>query len=258
MIGISSACFYPINTEDTLPIIKDMGFGRIEVFINSNQEFSLKNMKELKVYCDDNGMKINSIHPFTSFAEPTLFFSNYQRRYEDGIELYKKYFYNSASICAKYFVFHGALSVQRISVERYAEIFYDLSIFAKCEGITLCQENVSRCICGKKEYLFELDKLLGDNINYTLDLKQANRLGYNPIEFIDGIGQKIKLCHINDFDGNYECLLPCMGNFDFKEFKSKMDSNNYKGDYIIEVYSDNYNDYKEIEKSKTLLENIIN
>lgn len=39
-IGLSSACFYPdVLTEDSIKLIKDIGFTSGEIFLNSNSEY---------------------------------------------------------------------------------------------------------------------------------------------------------------------------------------------------------------------------
>ena len=49
-------------------------------------------------------MRLPPVHPYTSFAEPNFFFSDYPRRFDDGLELYKQYFHASAEFGARFFV----------------------------------------------------------------------------------------------------------------------------------------------------------
>ena len=90
--------------EKTLSLISDMGFSGIEVFLNSNSEFSMDYIRQFKSSCDGLGLQVMSVHPFTAFAEPQFFFSNYDRRFTEGLELYKKYFSSAAYLGATYFL----------------------------------------------------------------------------------------------------------------------------------------------------------
>ena len=94
---MSSACFYPLETEKAVRKCGEMGFKNIEIFVNSYCELNGNIRNDIKSICDYYGMKVCSVHPFTSFAESFVFFGSYDRRIDDGIEFYKNYY-----ICNKY------------------------------------------------------------------------------------------------------------------------------------------------------------
>mgnify|MGYP003298487249 CR=1 FL=1 len=98
-IGASSACLYPMETEKAFLHIAQLGFTDSEIFINSRCELERPFLKELQAV--QNAYKINiiSLHPHSSFAEGYNFFSNYERRFNDGVEDYKRYF-EAAAILA--------------------------------------------------------------------------------------------------------------------------------------------------------------
>jgi sugar phosphate isomerase/epimerase len=256
MIGLSTASFYPLETEKVIEKISKLGFNVIEVFFNTTSELTMEYVLDLKKICDEYGVKVNSIHPFTSFAEPYFFFTDYVRRFNDGCDLYEKYFNLAAVLGAKIFNFHGDLLQRKTTPDEYAEIYYKLYTVAKKHEILFSQENVSRCLSGKSDFLKKLSDILGDNIYFTLDIKQANRAGEDPYSFVEKIGNKIVLVHINDFNEENDCLLPCYGKYDLKKIKKKLDEKEFKGYYIIEVYSQNYKELKEIEQSKNMLEKL--
>lgn len=257
MVGISSACFYPQKTEETVSLIAGLGYARAEFFLNTHSEFSHGFLSELKRMCEASGITPVSVHPYFSFAESNTFFSDYDRRFDDGLELYKKYFYSAAAFGAKFFNLHGAFLQVNMPPEVYAERYTLLRRAALVEGIDLCQENVSRCLCGKADYLKALKDILGEDVSFTLDIKQANRAGEDPLTLAEIMGDKIKLCHINDFDAKNECLLPCSGTFDISKFLGLLKKFGYSGDLITEVYSDNYFCLDEIKASKKRLEKIL-
>lgn len=253
--GISTACFYPDTIENSLQKIKGLNYKNIEVFFNTYSEYSDDFISYLKSFSEDNGIDIVSAHPFTSFAEPYYFFSDYKRRYDDGIEIYKYIFHQIAKIGCKIFQFHGAFSNQRISPERYAEIYMDLKKTAEYEGVAFSQENVGRCLCGKKSYIQELKNILGDDISFTLDFKQAKRAGETPDSLALAM-KNINMVHINDYSEEEECLLPCSGILDILKVKRTLDDIGFSGIYMTEVYSKNYNNISEITESKEKLERL--
>ncbi len=259
LLGISSACFYPEKTENTVSVIAELGYTRAEFFLNTHREFSSAFLSELKKMCLFSGITPVSVHPYTSFAEPNFFFSDYPRRFDDGLELYKQYFQASAEFGARFFVFHGGLCRQRAKMppERYAERYAVLHDTALAEGVTLCQENVVDHLCGNSEYVGSLKKLLGKNIAFALDLKQANRAGEDPMIFAEMMGQQLMHCHVNDFDPEHSCLLPGFGDFDIRELYRRLNMSGYQGDLITEVYSNNYTSLDEIVQSRKKLQKIL-
>ena len=119
----------------------------------------------------------------------------------------------------------------------------------------LSQENVSRCLCGQKSYIEKLKKLLGKEISFTLDLKQAGRAGEDPKE-LAVVMRDINMVHINDSTADEDCLLPCMGKVNLLEIKNILDGLKFDGFFMTEVYSQNYNNFSEISESKIKLKRL--
>jgi len=106
--GISTACFYPQYTEDALRTLAGHFPECVEVFINAACELEPEYLRSLRQIAEDAGIKIISLHPYTSGLEPMFFFSNYDRRYDEGLELYKKMSQAANLLGAGIIVFHGA------------------------------------------------------------------------------------------------------------------------------------------------------
>lgn len=67
-IGISSACFYPdINLEDSIKLMKSLGFNRGEIFFNCPSEFTEEFTEILLEESKKHEFFINSVHAFSSF-----------------------------------------------------------------------------------------------------------------------------------------------------------------------------------------------
>jgi len=256
-IGISTACYYPLELENTVQHINDCNVKVIEVFFNTISEFSVEFIKILKNKCDFYGIKVVSVHPFTSFMEPFLFFSPYEKRYNDGFELYKSFFEYTTMIGADIFNFHGEQQNHyEVEIDKYCEVYHKLFTIAKSFGVCFSQENVSRCLPGKLDFISKMSEKLGNDVYFTLDLKQAHKIGEDPVSFIDSLKNKIIHIHLNDCNKTQDCLLPGTGNYNFFELYKKLNKYKYNGSFIIEVYRQNYDLYDEIQQSVNYINNI--
>lgn len=248
-IGVSSACFFPYDTVESLNICADCGFNTAEIFANTHSELMGTYLEDTKKTAVERGLRITSIHPFTSGYEYILFFAGYDKRIDDAIEYYKNYFAAAAHLGAKYVIFHGDNKrAPFVGIERYAEIFSRLDEAAKPFGIRVSQENVSTSHVGSPENMRKLRELLPD-IQFTFDIKQACRGGYDPFDMLSAMGKNVCHVHLNDWDGG-DCALPCRGSCDLKGLVSKLDEVNYRGDYILEVYRRNFNDGEDLSASR--------
>jgi len=258
--GISTACFYPMYPEEAMKIISNVGVSVCEVFFNCFSELEKPILKQLKSIAHDGGVSITSVHPFLSGIEGFLFFSAYDRRAKDGLDIYKRIFEAAAFLGADYFVLHGApKNGMFLGMEKYAENYLAIAEGAKEFGITLTHENVCRTVTANADFVRDFKKALGDNANFTFDLKQCIRAGQNPFEMIDAMGGCIRNVHINDYDMvKKECRLPFDGNCDIESVINKLCSAGYDGNYIIEVYSDNYSCHEDISVSAQKLADFIN
>lgn len=257
MIGISSACFYPMLTENTLEHLAKTGVSVIEIFCNTESELTPSFADEMRRKCDACGISIVSVHPYTSFAEPYYFFSDYARRTDDATELYKRFFEATNRFGATLFQFHGDRKDSGIATEVYAERYVRLFRLAKEQGVTFCQENVCRCRSAELSFLTELSDRLGDEVRFTLDLKQAHRSGVDPLDIVSVLGKKIAHLHVNDRNGAEDCLLPGYGTFDFASFSDRMAQLDYRGHWMIEVYSQNYGNDSELCRSVEYLKHTV-
>ena len=179
-IGISSACFYPLDTIESLRQCVKGGFTSAEIFINTYSEMSGEYYKEMKAYIDGAGLEIVSIHPFTSGYENVIFFTGYDRRIEDGIEFYKTYFDFAARLGAKFVVFHGNnMKTKFCGFEKYAEIFTRINECAHTFGVELIHENTTWCVAREAAGITELRRACPD-MKFVFDAKQSCRGRADP------------------------------------------------------------------------------
>lgn len=256
-IGISTACFYPMDTEKSLKFLGDSGVKTTEIFLNSPSEVSPPFIKSLKEIADFYGMKVVSLHPLTSFAESYMLFSDYKRRFFDTKEWYKKYYDAGNLLGAKYLIIHGDMKTNHISDEEYFDRFAIMMQDGKSSGIEVVQENVNRYRSESPEFLKKMKAYIGNDLKFVLDIKQAVRSGHGVSEFVNVIGRDIVHIHISDNKKGFDCLLPGDGNFDFKYFVKKMNNLSYSGDFIVEVYSDCFDEKNQVIKKYEIFKNRI-
>lgn len=250
--GISTACFYPEALEDTVLEIARLKTDTAEVFINTETEFSAAFVAELRARFDAHGIRVISVHPYTSPMEGQLLLSEYTRRTEDGIQQYRRYFAAAQALGAKYFTFHGERSIIRDVDEADAE--RKLGVYARlCEiageyGMILAQENVAWCKSESPAYLRRLHDRV-PALCFTLDIKQGHRAGHSWSEYLEAVGDRLVNIHINDFDDTHSCLLPGEGVVDFEAFFSRLHALGYDRQVLIEVYRGDYQDTEQINRS---------
>lgn len=247
-IGISSACFYPMDTVESLNECLKAGFDTAEIFVNTDSELQGGYFDGMKNFIRSNGMKIVSIHPYTSGFENILFFCGYEKRIVDGIEYYKKYFNCAAELGAKFVVFHGNnMRTKFCGFETYCSIFERINDTAKTFGVELLHENTTWSVAREPDGIKKLRETDPD-MRFVFDAKQANRGGYSPYDVMEAMGDKIAHVHINDWaDG--QCRPPFAGELDLQRIIKNLDKINYKGDMVLEVYRENFGEASELSES---------
>ena len=239
-IGISSSCYYPLVTEQAFRRVCETGAKTAEIFFNAESELTPAFLSELNRIRAYYGVRIPSIHPFSSFMESNHLFSVYERRFWDTLELYRRFFAAAQTLGASIFVVHGIKNISKspdaLSFERYRILMDE----AKKYGVTFAQENVVLHRGEDPDYLLNMKKALGEDFRVVLDLKQARRAKVEISDFLQKAGEMICHVHVSDGSGTHDCLPPGEGNVDFAAFFAAMEKLAYRGDYIIELYSDGY------------------
>lgn len=254
-IGLSSASFYPnVITEDSIKVMKKIGFDLGEVFLNTPSEYDFEFGKKLVEEKEKYDFYINSVHCFSSQFEPYLF-DKYKRRREDMLKYFRKVCKIGKMLGANCYTFHGMRfeNLKTLDLNFIIDIYNELLYICLEEGIQLAQENVSWCMSSNLNFLELLIEKLRYTLKFTLDVKQAYKASVEPIEYIDIMGKNIINFHINDRDENNVCLLPGKGNVDLQKIVLKLKEMGYNGNGIIEVYSNNYKNYSELLEAKKYL-----
>lgn len=258
-IGVSTACLYPMETERSLDTLLSLGFRRFELFLNCFSEVKEDYVRSLREKLDASGAQALSVHPFTSAFENMLFFSDYARRTEDGLTLYRDYFRAANLLGASILVLHGQRNYHHSSLtdEEYCRRYQRLFWLGQEYGITVAQENVNAFRSEKASFIRRMRDILGDECAFVLDLKQAVRAGEQPFDMLDAMKGKLVHLHLNDHTLQKDCLLPGQGHFDWNRYFQEVADSGYAGEGVIEVYRGDFARVEELLASKKLLESCL-
>lgn len=257
--GISTACLYPMELEKALPVLISMEFRLFEIFINTFSEMKKEYIAELKKIAEDSGSVVRSIHPFTSGFESFLLFSDYERRFQDGLDFYRRYFETANLLGAQILVLHGQRAEKRgeISEESYFEHYARLFELGKTFGVTVAQENVNLFRSEDPAFIRRMKAYLRDSCAFVLDIKQAVRAGKDPFDMCAAMGEKLVHIHINDNTPQSDCLLPGTGGMDYRALLAVLKEFGYSGDFIIEVYRRSFGALEELLDAKRTVESFL-
>lgn len=252
--GMSTACLYPALLEKAFRFIAENGVGTAEIFVNSHCELSDPYRGEMLALQREYGVEVVSVHPYTCPMEPMMLFTAYERRVDDMLDYYKRYFEYMNLFGARILVLHGNKPQNDCPDERYFERYLRLWEAAKEFGVIPAQENVSRCTGGRLDFLIKMKRVLGDRAAFVLDTKQALRAGSDPIEMVKALGGNIKHVHFSDSGKAGDCLKFGSGEYDNKSLFTELKQVGFDGSVILELYRDGYSDKSELPENYRLLD----
>lgn len=234
--GVSTACLYPIEAEKAFRQLAENGIKTAEIFVNSHCELSDPYRGEMLAVQKEYGVDVISVHPFTCGIEPMMLFTAYERRVADMLDYYKHFFDYMSLFGAEYFILHGNKPQNPFPDEKYFERYLKLQETAEQFGICVLQENVARCTSRDLDFLVKMKEALGDKAAFVLDVKQARRSGYDPLDTVRALGENIRHVHFSDSGKSGDCLKFGFGEYDSLAFFRELKSCGYGGYLIIELY----------------------
>lgn len=255
--GVSTASLYPLQTEDALRTLGELGVRNVEIFVNDISETGGDVLREIQSVISAYGLNVVSAHPFSSPMETLFLFSDYKRRVETIIDMYKRYFEFMQAVGAGIFVLHGAAKDARCTEPVYVERFLRLCDIAAPYGAVIAQENVHYCKSGKIEFLKMMKKECGGRARFVLDVKQAIRAGYDPLDIADAVGDSVIHLHISDNREGADCVPVGKGSYDFEKLIRRLHAQGFDGAALLELYRGGYGDYSELKESSDRLWEII-
>lgn len=256
-IGISSSCFYPMLAEESFEKVCSFGIRTAEIFFNSTEELKPPLFQKFIEIKNNYGVSVNTIHPFTAFAEPFMLFGGYERKVHECIEYYKQYFEAAEKLGAKAVIIHGGNPPQTKEKEDYyIDVFGRLCDAADDFDVLPATEIVVKRMGQNLDFLSRMKNALGERFKTVLDIKQCRRSGVSEFDFIDRFASDIIQVHISDYNEELDCIAPGEGLYDFKKLFTALQNNGYDSSAIIELYNWSYNDENQIKKSRIFLENL--
>lgn len=247
-LGISSACFYPELTEKAIEKLCSHHIPVIELFYNSFCECSPSFLEGIKKQTDDANITIKALHPFSAAMESYFLFSDYERRWQDGTEMYRMFFENAQRLGADFVIMHGDRCTNRIDNKAYFERYAALYQLGKQYQITLVQENVVGYRSQHDAFISEMHHYLGDQCAFVFDIKQAARAHQDPVAMLQAMGDRLVHMHLSDNTEHHTCLLPLKGTCDFRKIVNLTDAAK-RCSKVVEVYRDAYRDDDELFSS---------
>ena len=255
-LGISTASFYPMETELALEEIGKAGVKDTEIFFNCESELKDSFIDILLGIKEKYSLNITAVHPTMSLAESFMIFSAYERRFHEALKEYRRYSEVANALGAKYIIMHGGKPNGILTDEEYCERYMALKEQTLKNGVTVLQENVVKYRSGDVEFLRSMREILGKDAEFCFDIKQSIRSGYLPMDLVEEFYDNIKHYHISDHSVAGDCLLPGDGKFDFGGFFEFLNERGYNGALITEVYRFSYKNYDDIFNShKKIVEN---
>ncbi len=252
-VGMSLACLYPMEPENVIPCAREIGVNVCEIFLNTVSELEEPYLQMLRDECDRHGLKVHSIHPFTSSMENYIFFSPYPRRIEDAMAFYRRYATAAKILGAGVVNIHGDRGLGIADFDSYVECLGPLRHLQNETGICFSLENVYYNSVNHPEFTVRLRQRVGD-VRFTFDIKQAAKGSQDPYAVAEAMGEAVVNFHVNDYDGDHICLLPGCGVVDHKRIFDILAANHYVGPALIEVYRKNFSRLQEVLDSKKYLE----
>ncbi len=256
-IGISTASLYMReNIEDAIVTLRELGAKVTECFLETYTEYTPEFARLLKSRIGD--LKVHSVHVHTMHYEPELFSDNV-RQHQAALELYKNVLGLGQLLGAKCYTMHGRGRIKRsVNYDNYEAVgkrLNKLSDIAGDYGIFLCLENVEWAYYNRVGF-FKAVSEYAPNLKAVLDVKQARLSGDDVYSYIGEMGNKLKTVHLSDIDENGKRCLPGKGITDFKELFSALKENGFDGEMLLEVYSGDYGEVKELSDSLEYLREI--
>lgn len=257
-IGLSTATFFGKSlTEDSLSLIRESGASCAEVFLTTFCEYESDFGDLLAKRRGD--LKIHSVHTLTNQFEPQLS-NRAERTRNDAFILLDKVCLTMQKLGAKYYTFHGASIIKKsmlnVNYEYESECIKRIMQTIASYGGELTFENVHWARYNRPEFIERMLEFIPD-LKTCLDIKQAMQSGIDYKEYLKVAGKTIRTVHVCDWKDSGALCPPGKGIFDFKEFFSRLKDVGYDGPVMIELYSRDYDDYREVYDSVEYLKNLL-
>jgi sugar phosphate isomerase/epimerase len=234
-IGLSTAALYPTHlTEDALTTIAELGFDTVEIFLQTEQEYTAAFGTKLNQRRHDLGLHVHSLHLHSSYFE---LWSPYPRMLQEARDRFRRLLEVAAMLQAYALTWHGLRFVTDNPDLLVA--FFESATWAgeqaQAMGVTLCIENVSWCYLRTPAQVQAI-RQAELPVGFTFDTFQAGESATDPAHLIHAMNGSLKTVHLSDYALDApRHLPPGKGNLDWKTILRTLQSVGYVGPLIIET-----------------------
>ena len=243
--AVSTACLYPMPTEDALYDLCLHGIRTVEISLHAPSECKTVFAEDLHAMLQRFGVQCCAVSPWTAQSEGYMLFSNYPRRCNDFLDEAKKVFALMQRIGAKYYVLHGA-AAGSCKTDIYFERVHMLADAAKPFGVVVTQKNVNRFESRNLRFLREYCRAFGDAANITLDIKEAVRAGLDLTEAVHAVGKQIMHVHLSDYGPLGDGLRPGKGRLQIAQFLTALHQKGFDGAVTLDLPRESFGGTSEL------------
>ncbi|MCP4541353.1 MAG: sugar phosphate isomerase/epimerase [Chloroflexi bacterium] len=233
-IGLSTAALYPTHlTEEALTTIAELGFPTVEIFLQTEQEYTSAFGTELDRRRRDLGLDVHSLHLHSSYFD---LWTLYPRMIQETRDRFRRLLETATMLKARALTWHG-LRFGGDNPHLIAAFFESATWAgeqAQAVGITLCIENVSWCYLRTPAQVKTMRQAKLP-IGFTFDTFQAGESATDPASLIYAMNGHLTTVHLADYaPGAPRHLPPGKGDLDWKTILRTLQSVGYTGPLIIE------------------------
>lgn len=254
-IGLSSGARYPgIPTERFPAEAARLGFQSIELMLQTTGEYDagfLRMVQRETVAC---GVAVHGVHLFQPLHP---FFTDYTRRTDEALDLFRKGVAGSASLGAKLVVWHGPTrheSANDPTWGRFLALTNQLAGICGEYGLVLGIENVSWCALAQVRDVIRLASSLSglqhsQHVGFVFDSFQVLEAGANPFMMLAAMEGRIANVHISDGRAGDDIgrhLIPGQGEVPWPALIKAIDGAGYAGPMMLEAHVDSAADVSQV------------
>jgi len=243
-IGVSGGAFYPLTlTEDVPARAAALGVRDIELLLQTAGEYEPAFLRRTRAAADRCEVAIHSLHLYQALHP---FFTSYQRRTDEAIDLFRWALEGAHITGARVLVWHGASRAEATapdSWDRFVAVTARLTELAAEAGVMLGIENVSWCVVSAVRDVLRLNGAIEDMphagaVGYVFDSFQALEAEANPFMVLAAMEGRIVDVHISDGQtGNraHRHLLPGHGELPWPALIKAIAATGYAGPMMLEA-----------------------
>ncbi len=255
-IGLSTAALYPTHlTEDALTTIAELGFHTVEIFLQTEQEYTPAFGIELDRRRRDLGLRVHSLHLHSSYFD---LWTPYPRMLQEARDRFRRLLEIAATVEAGALTWHG-LRFGTDNPDLLAAFFESAAWAgeqAQIVGVTLCIENVSWCYLRAPAQVKAIRQAQLP-VGFTFDTFQAGESATDPASLIHAMNGRLTTVHLSDYAPDApRHLPPGKGSLDWTAILHTLQAVGYAGPLIIETA--HVTDPSDLLRARDFIEQILN